>query len=60
MAASLYSVSFVSLDGRETVSRHFSTVRAARKYAAWLAAKPYANGVKVYRGQPGEFLVAAL
>lgn len=53
----LYTVSFVSLDGQQVVSRFFSTIRAARKWAKMLASKPYASGVKIYRGQVGECLV---
>ncbi len=53
----LYTVSFVSLDGQETVSRFFSTLSAARKWAAWLASRSFAAKAKIYRGSAGSELL---
>ncbi len=38
--ASLYTVSFVTPAGETVVSRYFSTVRAARKWAAYVKPMP--------------------
>lgn len=56
--ASLYTVSFVSPAGDEIVSRFFSTLRAARKYAGWLVSRPsMAAKAKIYRGSAGSELL---
>ena len=52
-----YTVSFVSLDGCETVSRCFSTLRASRKWAAWLVTRSFAVKAKIYRGPAGSELL---
>ncbi len=53
----LYTVSFVSLDGQETVSRFFSKLSAARKWAAWLTTQTFAAKAKIYRGPAGSELL---
>lgn len=56
--ASLYTVSFVTPAGEHVVSRHFSTLRAARKYAGWLVSRPaMAVKAKIYRGSAGSELL---
>ncbi len=59
--SSLYTVSFVTPAGEEITSRFFSTLRAARKWAAFLITRPsMATSAKIYRGPAGgEFLEAA-
>lgn len=57
---SLYTVSFVTPAGEEIVSRFFSTVRAARKHAAWVISRPaMASTAKIYRGPAGGELLEA-
>ena len=58
MAASFLSVSFLSA-GAWQVSRHFSTVRAARSWARWLRAQSYVEAVAIHRGGPGGELITA-
>jgi hypothetical protein len=60
MAASLYTVSFVTLSGEQVVSRNFSTLRAARKWAGWLVKQPYAASTNLYQGREGENLLETL
>lgn len=56
--ASLYTVSFVTPAGETVVSRHFSTLRAARKWAAFLVSRPaMAKSAKIYRGSAGSELI---
>jgi len=57
MAASLFTVSFVSSTFGSTECRYFSTLRAARKWAKWLGSQPYAGAVKIYRGREGGCLL---
>ncbi len=52
MPASFLSVSILS-HGAWSVSRYFSTVRAARSWARWLRSQPYAEAVAIHRGGPG-------
>jgi hypothetical protein len=58
MPASLLSVSFLSNDSW-TVSRYFSTVRAARKWARFLRSQSYVSEVAIHRGGPGGERVAS-
>ena len=58
MRSSFLSVSFLSND-TWTVSRTFSTVRAARKWARWLSSHSYVQEVAIHRGGPGGELLAA-
>jgi hypothetical protein len=53
-----YSVSFLSAASSWEVSRFFSTLRAARKWASWLASQPYATKVAIHRGGVGGELIA--
>ena len=53
MAVSLFSVSFVDAQGVFQVSRLFSSVRAARKWGAWLAKQSYCREVVLHCGGPG-------
>lgn len=53
----LYTVAHQDAGGLLQGSRFFSTVRAARKWAAWLASTNFASTVSVYRGQMGGELV---
>ncbi len=56
--ASLYTVTFVSPVGDEDISRYFETLRAARKWAAWLISRPsMAAKAKIYRGSAGSELL---
>jgi len=58
--SSLYTVSFLTPAVEEIVSRFFSTLRAARKYAAWLRSRPsMAASTKIYRGPAGGDLLEA-
>lgn len=57
MARSFYTVSFLHRDGTAHVSRFFQTVRAARTWAARLAAASYVAEVTIYRGPAGGELV---
>jgi hypothetical protein len=52
--SSLYTVSFVTPAGEEIVSRFFSRIANARKYARWLISRPsMASSAKIYRGEAG-------
>ena len=53
----IYTVSFRQLDGFSSVSRFFGTIRAARKWAAWLLTLPEISEVSVYRGECGGELI---
>lgn len=51
----MLAVTFTTADGQETVSRFFQTIRAARKWAKWLASQHYAANVRIMRcGSGGE------
>jgi hypothetical protein len=52
MPSSFLSVSLLS-DGTWTVSRYFSTVRAARNWARFLRSQSYVADVAIHRGGPG-------
>lgn len=52
MPSSLLSVSLLS-NGTWTVSRYFSTVRAARKWAQFLRSQSYTEAVAIHRGGQG-------
>ena len=58
MRSSFLSVSLLSND-TWTVSRTFSTVRAARKWARWLSTHSYVQEVAIHRGGPGGERLAA-
>ena len=49
----MLAVTFTTADGQETVSRFFQTIRAARKWAKWLASQAWASNVRIMRGGPG-------
>jgi hypothetical protein len=49
----MYSVTFRNLEGQETLSRYFTTVKAARTWSCWLRDQRFVSGVCLYRGQPG-------
>jgi hypothetical protein len=49
----MLAVTFTNTDGNETVSRFFQTIRAARKWAKWLASQHYAANVRIMRGGSG-------
>ena len=57
MNSRFYTVSFATPDGIVQCGRTFATVRAAKKWARWLATQSYASEVKLYRGQAGEQLL---
>jgi hypothetical protein len=57
MARSLLTVSFLHIDGTIYVSRHFTTLAAARKWAAFIAKGGYAVEVSIHRGQAGGDLI---
>jgi hypothetical protein len=52
MRRSFFSVVSVS-NGDESLSRFFTTLAAARKWAKMLASRPYNDSAKIYRGQVG-------
>jgi hypothetical protein len=58
MRSSFLSVSFLS-NGAWTISRTFSTLQAARKWARWLSTHSYVEKVAIHRGGPGGELIAA-
>jgi hypothetical protein len=47
------AVTFVNAEGQETLSRFFTTMRAARKWAKWLASQRFAQRVRIMAGGPG-------
>jgi len=49
----MLAVTFTNTDGNETVSRFFQTLRAARKWAKWLASQAWAANVRIMRCGPG-------
>ncbi len=52
-SSSFLSVFLLNASGEWLLSRHFSTVRAARNWAKWLRTQSYAKDVAVYRGGQG-------
>jgi hypothetical protein len=48
-----YAVTAVYADGNEQVSRFFDTLRAARRWAKWLASQDFARKVRIMAGGPG-------
>jgi hypothetical protein len=54
-----YTITFTTPDGIVQCGRSFASLRAARKWAKWVAAQPYASAVKLYRGGPGGMLEEA-
>lgn len=52
MSSSLLSVSLLTASGWQ-ISRHFSTLRAARRWARWLREQSYAQDVAIHRGGQG-------
>lgn len=53
----MYTVTFQNLECHEEVSRYFETVKAARKWAAWLRKQTWTRQVAIYRGQAGAMLL---
>jgi hypothetical protein len=53
MPSSFLSVSFLHANGEWHVSRHFSTLRAARNWARFLRSHSYVSEVVIHRGGPG-------
>jgi hypothetical protein len=53
----MYTVTFQDQSQVEQISRFFETIKAARKWAKWLAGKPFVSLVSIYRGQAGEMLL---
>jgi hypothetical protein len=49
----MLAVTFKAADGNEVVSRYFDTIKAARKWAKWLASQSFASAVRIMRGGPG-------
>ncbi len=58
MARPFFTVSFLHTNGAESVSRIFSTLGAARKWAKWLTSHAYVVRATVYRGPAGGEVVA--
>lgn len=55
----LYTVSFLNSSSQNwEISRHFSTLRAARKWSVWLSGHSYCAEAAIYRGGPGGERVA--
>lgn len=57
MPRSFLSVTFLQASGETVVSRTFTTLQAARKWASWLLTQSYALEVSIYRGAPGATLI---
>lgn len=53
----VYTVTFRHTDGRDVVSRFFSTKAAARKWLAYLCGLSYVAEVSLYRGPAGAELL---
>ncbi len=53
----LFTVTFTDANGNEIVSRFFSKISAARKWATYLNETAYAKCAKIYRGGAGGELV---
>jgi hypothetical protein len=53
----MYTVTFKNLDGIETRSLCFETVRKARNWFKELQTKSFVTEVRLYHGQPGECLL---
>jgi hypothetical protein len=49
----IYAVTAIYADGQEQVSRFFDTLRAARKWAKWLASQDFARQVRIMAGGAG-------
>ena len=47
------AVMFTDTNGQETVSRFFTTLRAARRWAKWLASNDFARRVRIMAGGAG-------
>ena len=52
-SSSFLSVSFADANGVWTVSRYFSTIRAARNWARFVGNLPNTREVAIHRGGPG-------
>lgn len=51
--SSFYTVTLTTLSGEAQVSRHFQTVKAARKWHRWLLTQSYVRDAAIYRGGVG-------
>jgi hypothetical protein len=49
----MLAVTFTNTEGQATLSRVFDTLRAARKWAKWLAGQRFATNVRIMRGGLG-------